>query len=64
MLMIPHYLDSRITDGSEVVSLTHRPCFTYQKDFLDLIFVRVVGISAVQLEGLGKLKKLSGLIWH
>jgi hypothetical protein len=28
MLMISHCLDSRLTDGSEVVSLTHRPPFT------------------------------------
>jgi hypothetical protein len=31
MLRIPHYLDSRLTDGGEVVSLTHRPRSTPQK---------------------------------
>jgi hypothetical protein len=25
---LPHFLDSRLTDGDEVVSLTHRPPFT------------------------------------
>jgi hypothetical protein len=25
MLMIPHYLDNRLADGSKVVDLTHRP---------------------------------------
>jgi hypothetical protein len=31
MLRIPHCLDSRLTDGGEVVSLTHRPLSTPQK---------------------------------
>jgi hypothetical protein len=29
---VPHYLDNRLTDGSEVVSLTRRPPFTPQED--------------------------------
>jgi hypothetical protein len=29
---LPHYLDNRLTDGGEVVSLTRRPPFTPQKD--------------------------------
>jgi hypothetical protein len=29
----PHYLDNRITDGGEVVSLTRRPRFTSQEDY-------------------------------
>jgi hypothetical protein len=33
MLRIPHCLDSRLTDGGKVVSLTHRPCFTPQKHY-------------------------------
>jgi hypothetical protein len=32
MLRVPHYLDNRITDGGEVVSLTRRPPFTPQDD--------------------------------
>jgi hypothetical protein len=36
---IPHFLDNRLTDGGEVVSLTRRPRFTRQKDFL-IISVR------------------------
>jgi hypothetical protein len=31
-LRIPHFLDSRLTDGGEVVSLTRRPSFTPQED--------------------------------
>jgi hypothetical protein len=30
-LRIPHFLDNRLTDGSEVVSLTQRPPFTPKK---------------------------------
>jgi hypothetical protein len=29
---LPHLLDSRLTDGGEVVSLTRRPTFTPQED--------------------------------
>jgi hypothetical protein len=28
---LPHFLDNRLTDGGEVVSLTRRPLFTPQK---------------------------------
>jgi hypothetical protein len=28
----PHFLDDRLTDGGEVVSLTRRPSFTPQED--------------------------------
>jgi hypothetical protein len=31
-LRLLHFLDNRITDGSEVVSLTRRPPFTPQED--------------------------------
>jgi hypothetical protein len=30
---LPHFLDNRLTDGGEVVSLTRRPPFTPQEDF-------------------------------
>jgi hypothetical protein len=33
MLRIPHCLDSRVTDGRKVVSLTHRPRSTPQKHY-------------------------------
>jgi hypothetical protein len=33
MLRIPHCLDNRLTDGGEVVSLTHRPRSTPHKHF-------------------------------
>jgi hypothetical protein len=32
MLRLPHFVDSRLTDGGEVVSLTRRPSFTPQED--------------------------------
>jgi hypothetical protein len=38
-LRLPHFLDNRLTDCSEVVSLTHRPQFT-PENFLVLISVR------------------------
>jgi hypothetical protein len=31
-LRLPHFLDSRLTDGGEVFSLTRRPPFTSQED--------------------------------
>jgi hypothetical protein len=30
-LRLPHFLDSRLTDGGEAVSLTRRPPFTFRK---------------------------------
>jgi hypothetical protein len=58
MSKIPHFLDSRITDGGEVVSLTRRPRFIPNKNFLELISVR----GWVRLEGLGKLNTFNDLI--
>jgi hypothetical protein len=37
---LPHFLDNRLTDGGEVVSLTRRPPFTPRGRFLVLISVR------------------------
>jgi hypothetical protein len=39
MSRIPHFVDSHLRDGGEVVSFTHQPCFTAQKDFTVLISV-------------------------
>jgi hypothetical protein len=30
---LPHFLDNRLTDSSEVVSLTHRPSLTPREDY-------------------------------
>jgi hypothetical protein len=64
MLMIPHCLDIQLTDGSEVVSLLHRLCFTSQKDFLVHISVRGLVNTRFKmlLEGLGKFKKFIDLM--
>jgi hypothetical protein len=44
MLKIPHCLDNRLTDGGEVVSLTHRSRSTPHKDvYLSLAFISVRG---------------------
>jgi hypothetical protein len=41
---IPHFLYNWLTDGSKVVSLTHRPYFTLQKHFfLFLVLISVSG---------------------
>jgi hypothetical protein len=53
-------VENRLTDGSEVVSLTRRPCSAPQKHFLVLISVRgrVNPRTVVPMEGFGKLKKI------
>jgi hypothetical protein len=56
-----HFLDSWLTDGGEVLSLTRRPAVLYSPGrFLVLISVRcwVKPRAIVRLEGLGQLKNL------
>jgi hypothetical protein len=54
---LPHFLDNRLTDGGEFVSLTCRPLLPPGR-FLVLIFVTgwVDSRAIVRLEGLGQLK--------
>jgi hypothetical protein len=65
---IPHCLDNQITDGGEVVSLTHRPCYTSQKHHFFSVsgtyFCQMLSkpYGLVQLEGLDTLKKLNDFI--
>jgi hypothetical protein len=37
MLRLPHYLDSRLKDGGKVVSLTRRPRFTPQENYIPYV---------------------------
>jgi hypothetical protein len=55
---IPHFLDNRLTDDGEVVSLRRRPPFTPPGRFLVLISVTdcVDPRARVRLTGLGQLK--------
>jgi hypothetical protein len=48
----PYFLDNRLTDGGEVVSLTRRPSALYPQEDSWYLFLLV----AVRLEGLGQLK--------
>jgi hypothetical protein len=67
MLRIPHCLDSRITDGGEDVSPTHRPRSTSQKHYFSASCTHFCHRLSephglVRPEGLGKLKKFIDLI--
>jgi hypothetical protein len=63
-LRIPHFLANQLTDGGEVVSLMHKPHFTFPERFLiNMTVTSSENPSAiVWLEGLGTLKKSSDLI--
>jgi hypothetical protein len=56
---ITHCLNNRLPYSGEAISLTRRPRFTPQKEFLVLISVPdwVNSRDTVRLQGLGKLKK-------
>jgi hypothetical protein len=58
MSLIPHFEDSRLTDGCEVVSLIRRPRFTTQEDSWYSFLLEAESTQViVGLEELGKLKK-------
>jgi hypothetical protein len=63
MSNLPHFLNNRLTDGGEVVSLMRRRPLPPGR-FLALIYVRsrVNSRATERLEGLGKLKKSNDLI--
>jgi hypothetical protein len=56
--MLSHFLDSRLTDGGKVVSLTRRLPFTPQEDswYSFLLEAESAPKAIVRLEGSGKLK--------
>jgi hypothetical protein len=58
---LQHFLDNRLTEGNEVVSLTRRPPFTPRNlpgtHFCSRLSRPVDHRAIVRLEGLGKLKK-------
>jgi hypothetical protein len=63
MLRIPHRLDNRLTEGGKVVSYTHRPHSTPQKNYSSdsgtHFCQRLSNLQGLVLpEGLGKLKKI------
>jgi hypothetical protein len=64
MSRLPHFLYSQLTDGSEVLSLTHQQ--PLPRRLLVLIPVRgpVDPMAIVQLEGLGQMKKQPGNWTH
>jgi hypothetical protein len=65
MLRIPHCLDSRVTDGVKVVSITHRLLSTPQKSCLSLALILLAASKPqglVRLEELGKLIKIVHVI--
>jgi hypothetical protein len=55
---LPHFLDGRLTDGSEIISLMRRPQALYpQEDSWYTFLLETVDPRAiVRLEGLGQLK--------
>jgi hypothetical protein len=61
---IPHFLDNRLTDGSEVVSLMHRQRFTHREDYWYSFLLEAESNprAIARLEGLCKSEKIKQLI--
>jgi hypothetical protein len=63
MLIIPHCLDNRLTEGGKVVNPTHPPHFTHQKHYYFYVsgthFCQKLSKpqGLVRPEGLGKFKQ-------
>jgi hypothetical protein len=56
---LPHFLENRLTDGGEVVSLTRRPGALYPKEdswYSFLLETELTSGACLRLEGLGQLK--------
>jgi hypothetical protein len=59
MSRLPHFVDNRLRDGGEVVSLTHRSHFTPQEDSWYSFLLKAESPdpkAIVRLEELGQLK--------
>jgi hypothetical protein len=48
-LRLPHFLDSRLIDGGEIVSLTLRPSFTTQEDSWYSFLLQAESVGRVRL---------------
>jgi hypothetical protein len=64
MLRITYYLDSRLRDGIEVVSLTHRSRTFPQRHFRLFQYPKLSKLQGiVRMKGLCKLIKFIYLVW-
>jgi hypothetical protein len=59
---LPHFLDNRLTDGVQDISLKHRSLFTPQEDSWYSFLLEADPKAIVRLEGSGKLKASNDLI--
>jgi hypothetical protein len=59
---LPHFLDNRLTDGGEVVSLTRRPPFTHRMIFVTHFCYRLSLPQGHSAAGRIRFKKSSNLV--